>query len=270
MLIPYALAIGCTLALFGLFCEMAQHFNWTRRQKGWGGLLVGIGAMGVVPFMAEQMNQLAMAATCSCLVLALSIRNNQGVVRAQVVATEPISGLTFALEPAAPERLEPQAVVHVTAAEDVAIIEEFIMDAEDAGVEEAEAIEENVAVEEAEVIEEVIAVEEAEAIEEVIAVEQTEATEEVLASVEEAVIFSDDDLDEEEVSAENLGAWLNAKIASAYEAKASGAYEQAYRSFKQAVRRADDAELSAMLQEEMADCSRYVTQDGQDKLLQAS
>ena len=264
MLIPYALAIGCTLALFGLFCEMAQHFNWTRRQKRWGGLLVSIGAMGVVPFMAEQMNQLAMAATCACLVLALSIRNNQGVVREQVVATEPISGLTFAFE-TVEERLEPQAQA---ARQALATAErETAEDVE--SIEEAEAIEEVVAVEEAVAIEAVVAVEEAETIEAVVAVEEAETIEEA-AVVEVAVSYDDTDLEEEEVPAENLGAWLNAKIASAYEAKAGGAFELAYRSFKQAVMRTDDAELSAMLQEEMADCSRHFTQAGQDKLLQAS
>lgn len=99
-MISYALAIGCALALIGLYCEAAQHFNWSRRQKGWGGIILLIGAMGVVPVIAERVNEIALAAACSCIVLALGMRGNQTVV-VKRVETKPVSQPDWIETPAA-------------------------------------------------------------------------------------------------------------------------------------------------------------------------
>ncbi|MGZ4111621.1 MAG: hypothetical protein ACXVP5_04185, partial [Tumebacillaceae bacterium] len=84
MFASYALAFGLGLAVIGLYLEMANHFRWSKRRKGWGGMLVTVGTMGVVLLLAERVNHVAMATACACAVLALSIRVSQ-----QATATAP-------------------------------------------------------------------------------------------------------------------------------------------------------------------------------------
>ena len=89
MFVPYALAGGMALALLALFCEIGCHFRWSVLRKWVGGFTVVAVTMGVVPQIANEFSQLAVAAVCSCLVLALSARGYQEVTRASK-ETEPV------------------------------------------------------------------------------------------------------------------------------------------------------------------------------------
>ncbi|MCX7569944.1 hypothetical protein OS242_08195 [Tumebacillus sp. DT12] len=201
-MISYALAVGCALALIGLYCEAAQHFNWSRRQKGWGGIILLIGAMGVVPVIAERVNEIALAAACSCIVLALGMRGNHTVV-VQRAETQPVSHIeiidTPSAEPAEeiPHTTPPTAEVATKETHDEIVLEEEVAVA--VAETQDEIVMEEVVVAEADthdeiVLEEEVEIEEAETCDEIVLEEEVE--------IEEAETCDEIVLEEEVVIAE--------------------------------------------------------------------
>lgn len=122
MFVPYALAGGMALTLLALFCEIGNHFKWSGLRKWVGGLTVVAGTMGVVPQIASDFSQLAVAAACSCLVLALSVRGYQEVTRTSNEPIQPVKELQAVDEPQAVEEL--QAVEEPNTFEELQLVDE--------------------------------------------------------------------------------------------------------------------------------------------------
>jgi hypothetical protein len=121
MFVPYALAGGMALALLALFCEIGNYLKWSGLRKWVGGLTVLAGTMGVVPQIASEFSQLAVAAVCSCLVLALSARGYQEVTRTSNESIQPIEQHVHRME-------ELQAIEETHTFEELQVVDEPVVD----------------------------------------------------------------------------------------------------------------------------------------------
>lgn len=219
MFVPYALAGGMALALLALFCEIGNYFKWSGLRKWVGGLTVVAGTMGVVPQIASEFSQLAVAAACSCLVLALSARGHQEVTRTPN------------------EQLHSPKHAHLI--EETQITEQPQTVEELQAVEELQEVAEPVAADDCQVVDEPVADSEAPVAEESQIHMQTHPAENQPAP---------------EVDAE----WLNGRIAAGYAAKAAGDMDRALLAFEAAANVCQDAELLEMLRDEVVECALLI------------
>ncbi|PWK10283.1 hypothetical protein [Tumebacillus permanentifrigoris] len=79
MFVTNALAIGMSLACIGLYQELATHRRWSRPSKWWGSVMLGLATFAGVTLIADQVSPVALIATCSCAILALSIHGQHPV-----------------------------------------------------------------------------------------------------------------------------------------------------------------------------------------------
>jgi len=236
MFVAYALSFGLALALLGLYHELAGHLGWSRSRKGWGGFAIVLGTMGVVPAIVSEVSQLAVAAACSCIVLALSVRGYQEVSVQQPAGDSTCDAEVYSTEliPFIDDTVNPvQESVVSTEIQEPAPAEAEAVELEAEAVElEAEAVEL-----EAETVEL-----EAEAVE-----LEAEAVEPGAAEVRSPE-------------------WLNGQIAEAYKALAVEDFVRAMTAFREAAAHCADGELLGMLQEEIRNLEPLLP----DHILQAS
>lgn len=115
MLMSYALAVSFALAFTGLVNEAATQWKWSRRRKRWGVLFAAAGAMGIVPLVAEQFSQLAVAVVTAGCILALSLRGYG-----------PAASVPAADEPEVPEVVTEEFAVEESVMEILAVEEPVV------------------------------------------------------------------------------------------------------------------------------------------------
>ncbi|KEO83611.1 hypothetical protein [Tumebacillus flagellatus] len=234
---------------------------------------MALAAFELVLRLAPQISHLAIAAVCSCAVLALSLCRNTYEEEPQ---TQNLPAPALDAVEALQEPVEVHNAVEELAAEEI-IVEEQVVEEQ---VVEEQVVEEQVVEEqvvEEQVVEEQVVEEqvvEEQVVEEQVVEEQVVEEQVVEEQVVEEQVVEEQVVEEQVVEAQVVEAqvaeepvvsvspeWLNEKIAEGYMAKATGNYCGAARVFEEAYGCCTDAGLSAMLAEEIADCYQQASSE---------